>query len=349
MSPREEATPEDLSAAREARVAARRKDRHERYLHFLRWALRTRRDNNYSVDKLTDVIKQGEDELETLVQSAGGKIVPRRRPGLTDTEETCTVFIDECGAHSRKAKEKFKAFCLAAVIIRDSVLQEVDRKWKRWKHYYLGSANKQVHEPDIRWRNRSFWCGGDRAKCAKAIKSLDRVLDRLDFTAVVCVVNRPAYVKEIGLQPLDDSLPQHPYLMSMHFLMERLAMALHGQFDGARARLVIESRGPKEDATIQYEIARLFLDGTSYVSATWFRQQFFPGVAFREKSQNCTGLQLADLIARPCGEKVVDPGSTPGRWPVIRKKLCPGIETGHSIVGLKIVPWDDRYQGIWKS
>jgi hypothetical protein len=349
MSPREPSTPEELSASREARVAARRKDRHERYLHFLRWALRTRRDSGYPVDKLSDVIKQGEDELETLVESLGGRIVPRRRPKATGSEETCTVFIDECGAHSLRAKEEFEAFCLAAVIIRDEDFGKVDRKWKRWKRQYLGSANKRVHEPDIRHGRNSFWCDNDRAKRGKAVRALARILDRLDFSVIACVVNRPAYVKEIGAKALDESLPQHPYLMTMHFLLERAAMALHTQFNGARARLVIESRGPLEDARMQYEIARLFLDGTSYVSATWFRQQFFPGVAFRDKNQNCTGLQLADLIARPCGQKVLYPQSTPARWPAIRKKLCPGMETGHSIVGLKIVPWEDRYQGIWKS
>src|SRR4030042_5163669 len=98
MSPREPSTPEELSASREARVAARRKDRHERYLRFLRWALRTRRDSGYPVDKLSDVIRQGEDELEALAESVGGRIVPRRRPKATGTSETCTVFIDECGA-----------------------------------------------------------------------------------------------------------------------------------------------------------------------------------------------------------------------------------------------------------
>ena len=137
--------------------------------------------------------------------------------------------------------------------------------------------------------------------------------------------------------------------MTMHFIVERLAMALHGQFNGARAHLVIESRGAAEDARMQYEFARLFLDGTSYISATWIRRQFFPGLEFREKKGNITGLQLADLLARPCGEKVLNPSGTPERWPVFREKLCPDVETAHSIIGLKIVPWQDKYVDIWKS
>jgi len=349
MSPQDESTPEELAAAREARVAARRKDRHERYVHFLRLALRTRLDNAFPAGKLEAVTQQGDDELKKLVESVGGRISARRRPKAIETEETCTIFIDECGSHSLKAKEKFRAFCLAAVIIRDSDFKDVDAKWKQWKRDYLGSATKKVHEPDVRRREKSFWCGGDKLKQMKAIAALDKILERLDFTGIAIVVNRPAYIREIGIKAMDDSLPQHTYLMTLHFLAERLAMALHSHFNGSRGHLVIESRGPAEDAQMQYEFARLFLDGTSYVSATWFRRQFFPGIAFGDKDQNSTGLQLADLMARPCAQKVLDPNSTPNRWLAFRNKLCPGIETGNSIVGLKVVPWDDRCKGIWES
>ena len=349
MSPQDETTPEDLAAGREPRVAARRKTRQERYLHFLRLALRTRLDNGYPADKLAEVISQGDDELDVLAAGVGGRIYSRRRPKAIDTDETCTVFIDECGAHSLKAKEPLKTFCLAAVIIRDSDFKDVDRRWKQWKRDYLGSATKRVHEPDIRRAEKSFWCRGDDLKRMKAVASLDRILDRLDFTGLAIVVNRPDYVRQIGIRALDDSLPHHPYLMSMHFLAERLAMALHSHFNGARARLVIESLESSADARMQYEFARLFLDGTSYVASAWFRRQFLPGIEFRIKEQNSTGLQLADLLARPCAEKIQRPASTPARWPVFRKKLCPGVETANSIIGLKIIPWDDRYQGIWES
>ena len=349
MSPQDKHTSKELAAARQPRVATRRKDRHERYLHFLRLALRTRLDNGYSADNLAEVISQGDNELNVLADSAGGRIYSRRRPKAIDTDETCTVYIDECGAHSLKAKEKLKTFCLAAVIIRDSDFKDVDSRWKQWKRDYLGAATKRVHEPDIRYKRKSFWCGGDDLKRMKAVAALDRILERLNFTSLAVVVNRPEYVRQIGIRALDDSLPQHPYLMSMHFLAERLAMALYSHFNGARARLVIESLEASADAKMQYEFSRLFLDGTSYVASAWFRQQFLPGIEFRVKEQNSTGLQLADLLARPCAEKIQRPASTPARWPVFREKLCPGVETANSIIGLKIVPWDDRYQGIWKS
>jgi hypothetical protein len=58
---------------------------------------------------------------------------------------------------------------------------------------------------------------------------------------------------------------------------------------------------------------------------------------------------LADLLARPVGEKVAFPKEEPDRWLVFRDKLCRGVETKHSITGLKVVPWNERYTDLWKS
>jgi hypothetical protein len=137
--------------------------------------------------------------------------------------------------------------------------------------------------------------------------------------------------------------------MAIQFMAERVVMALEDEYDGARARFVIESRGPREDASVQYEFSRLFLDGTAYISATYFRDKLFPGLEFRSKEDNVTGLQIADLMARPCGEKVCAPDTTPRRWPAFRDKLVQSQETAHSILGLKVVPWEERYENLWKS
>jgi hypothetical protein len=314
-------------------------------LAFLRLARRSRADNGLSTDSIDQLIEQYQQELENLSVRAGGRIISRRRP-LVATSETCTIFIDECGSHSLKAKESFDAFCLAAVIIRDSEFSEFDQNWKKWKAVYLKTEKSIVHEPDVRRGNGSFYCGGDPKKRAAAIESLPSIIEVLPFRGIVCIVNRPKYLAAFGDVPLDASLPQHPYLMTLHFIAERAALALQEHYGGAKARLVFESRGPKEDAMMQYEFARLFLDGTSYVSAKFFRAQFLPGLTFLSKSDNSSGLQLADLMARPCAEKVLKPDSNPERWPAFRKKLCEGKHTAHSILGLKVLPWDERLENV---
>jgi hypothetical protein len=345
-----ESDPEELERSRDTRVSKRRLDKQESYLHLLQLAKRLRQDNEFADDPgLQQALDRGDGERQTLAQQVGGRIVPRRRPkSQGSTTETCTVFIDECGSHSLAATETFGAFVLAAVIIPDSKYLSVSREWRRWKKNTFGSGKIIVHEPDFRQGLGPF--GGSIARRQQLKESLERIIDQLPFAAVACVINRAEYIKWLGgYKAPDISLPAHPYLMSLDFLMERVLMVLENDFAGAHAWVVAEARGPKEDAALQYEFARLQLDGTSYIAPTWFRQGLPPGMQFRTKKDNVTGLELADLLARPCGEKVLNPTSTPDRWPVFRKKLCLGQETKHSILGLKILPWDERYKEVWKS
>ena len=350
MRRRKESSGEELAASRDTRIAARRLEQHERYLALLHHAQRIRLNSN-APDTLAEIIASGEAELQSLRARAGGKIAPRRRPQRvgSDPANTCVVFLDECGSHSLTSKEDFKAFVLAAVIVPDEDYPKLDERWKRWKADNLGSPNKIIHEPDMRRGIGPFYFNKDATKRSLVLQSLRELLTELDFVAIACVVNRPEYVAQVGLNNLDESLPAHPYLMALDFLMERLVMVLERQFNGARTHVVAEARGPLEDAILQYEYVRLQLDGTSYIADSWFRQQLAPAIGFKPKKENCTGLQLADLLARPCGEKILDPSTIPARWPEFREKLCPGQETAHSILGLKVVPWHERYVGIWKS
>lgn len=162
-------------------------------------------------------------------------------------------------------------------------------------------------------------------------------------------MHRQNYLADFGTGPIDASLPAHAYMVALDFLMERAVLALENQFGGAKAQVVAESRGAKEDALLQHEFSRLHLDGTSYISQAWFRQQLNPGIQFLPKVANNTGLQLADLFARPVGEKVARPEDDPPRWSIFRDRLCQGHETKNSILGLKIVPWRETYHDIWKS
>lgn len=350
MRRRKKSSPEELAASRDTRIATRHLDQHERYLALLHHAQRIRLNSNVP-DTLAGIIASGEAELQGLRARATGKVSPRRRPQITsdDPANKCTIFVDECGASSLTADDEFKAFVIAAIIVPDEDYPKLDEQWKRWKADNLGSPNKFIHEPNLRRGTGPFYFNKDTNKRSLVIQSLQELVAKLDFTAVACVVNRPEYVAQVGLDSLDESLPSHPYLMTLDFLMERLVMVLERQFNGARAHVVAEARGPLEDALLQYEYVRLQIDGTSYISASWFRQQLATAIEFRTKKENCTGLQLADLLARPCGEKVLAPSTTPDRWPEFRGKLCCGQETAHSILGLKVVPWHERYVDIWKS
>jgi hypothetical protein len=332
-----------LESSRVSRVARQQLDRVEVAVHYMEQAAQLLAESGLPVDaSLDDAIKRTRDARRSLRAKVSGWVESRRRPKANPSAERCTVFLDECGQHMVTAPDSFPVFVLAAVIIRDVDYPVVDAAWKRWKIENLGK-DALVHEPDIR-RLRYAFMGQE-----EAIERLPAILASLDFVAIAVVVHRTDYVADFGTGPIDESLPQHAYLLALDVLTERLALALDRHFDGATAHVVAESRGTKEDAQLQHEFARLHLQGTSYISPAWFRQQLHPGIKFMGKQENNTGLQLADLLARPVGEKVLDPESDPDRWSVFRDKLCPGEETKNSILGLKILPWREKYKDIWKS
>jgi hypothetical protein len=340
--------PANLAISRDVRVARRQLERQEHYLALLRRAEQLRSDGGWPGDGgLQDLISTGESERLKLLAQSTGRIFPRRRPTgrVHAPERDCTVFLDECGPHSVMASDVFPVFALATAIVPKAAYRDIDVRWRAWKATHLGTQDAIVHEPDVRKGDGYF----DLPNRSDVLEALRQELSVLDFMAVVVAVHRPDYRAQFGTSPLDASLPAHLYLMSLDFLFERVAMALDLHFRGGKAEVVAESRGPKEDALLQYEFARLHLEGTSYISAAWFRQVLHPGIRFEGKEANSTGLQLADLLARPCAEKVADPTGTPDRWPELRCKLSPEQETKHSIIGLKVVPWEDRYDGLWKS
>lgn len=275
--------------------------------------------------------------------------MPSRRratPGQSTADDDSLVFVDECGPHSVKAPDTFPVFTLAAVIARRTHYDDVlDVRWREWKATNLGSGDASIHEPDVRKRESRF--AGEHG--SELVNSLRGFLETAEFDVVACAVNRVEYRKFAAPDPLDATLPDHMYLFAMDVLFERIALVLDGKLPGGKASVVVESRGPREDALLQYEFARLHLDGTSYIGDSFFRSRLCPGISFLAKTQNCTGLQLADLVARPISEKVANPTGTPERWPEVRRKLCQGRETKHSILGLKIVPWNESYDGVWES
>ena len=338
-------TPQELEESRDARVAMQQLDRLEVAVNYLERAAYLRAGSNQPVEpELAYFIKKAQTQCLQLKSKCSGRVESRRRPRNQPSADGYTIFLDECGQHAMAASDAFPVFVLAAVIIRDVDYQVVDATWKRWKHDNLGS-DAIVHEPDIRRRNPPFRGVVGEA----AAKRLPEILAELDFATLAVVVHRPDYVADFGTGPIDSSLPAHAYMMALDFLMERAVFALDSQFGGAKATLKAESRGAKEDALLQNEFSRLHLDGTSYISPAWFRQQLHPGITFLPKAANNTGLQLADLLARPVGEKVMRPEHDPPRWAEFRDKLCRGQETKNSIVGLKIIPWRERYEDLWKS
>lgn len=116
--------------------------------------------------------------------------------------------------------------------------------------------------------------------------------------------------------------PWNPYEIALHFCMERLHMMLTAEKQhGKTVHVVFESRGAREDAELELEFRRIAGNDShwGYRRHDFSRFDFQP--VFIPKAANASGLQLADLTARPIALSQLRPGQPNRAFEIIRPKL----------------------------
>lgn len=262
-----------------------------------------------------------------------------RKVPLMDYSQRPTyyLFLDECGSHvTGNIDAKFPLFCLSGIIVSSEEYEAFDVTWKAWKTKHLGGPDIISHEPDLRANSRGFR-REDPNERATLLNSLDEVLSSLNFSCIAAVVDLGEFQRLHPDSHVDDYLPRSCYLMAINFVMERFVHFLQQSGD-AKGHVFAESRGLKEDALVHAEFIGLHLKGTQFVSESDFRYQLRPFIEFYRKSRNNSGLQIADLAARPLADIVKNPGSSPSRWDVFRNKLYDGNKGCPHKYGLKVFP-----------
>jgi hypothetical protein len=227
--------PAELEKSRGPRVARRKLERLDEYVSLLRRAQSTLPSIGLKVDPILQKLITSADGVRGNLQlAAEGRVYHRKRPknSVPNPADSCLVFLDECGAHTLDAKSSFPVFCLAAVIVREAAWQNLDLVVRAWKVTTVNDPDFVIHEPEIRGRVGP-WGKPDRDALLELMREL---LAQLDFTMVACVVRRAEYLREFGSGALDESLPEHPYLMALDFLVERTLMVLESDFKGGRGK-----------------------------------------------------------------------------------------------------------------
>jgi len=238
------------------------------------------------------------------------------------------VFVDESGDHSLESiNQDFPIFVLAFCIVKkdDYRLQSVPAL-QQLKMTHFGHDQVILHEHDIRKRKGPFAMLMREDRRDAFMGDMNTLIDGMPFTIISCVIQKEAHkAKYIH--------PQHPYKLSMEFGLERVVRFLEGNGQaGKLTHTIVESRGKKEDDDLELEFRRI-CDGQNY------RQRTFPlDVVFAHKQTNCSGLQLADLVARPIGRHIMAPDQPNRAWDLIEPKLFRSAQGKVDGYGLKRFP-----------
>lgn len=228
------------------------------------------------------------------------------------------VYADESGDHSLTSIDpEFPVFGLAFCIFDkveyvDSIVPEI----QRMKFAFWGHDSVILHESDIRKRAGWFDILMRADVRDSFLDHLNDMISRVPFEIVATTIDK---------NRLDDRYPrrlQNPYEVALLKCMESLHECLlrHGQA-GRSVHVVFESRGKNEDRQLRTEFLRIVSNAASWGwGGTDFRVINYVPV-FTKKDANSSGLQLADLTARPIALKTLRPGQSNRAFERIRPKI----------------------------
>lgn len=238
------------------------------------------------------------------------------------------VYVDESGDHGlARINPSYPVFVLAFCIFHKGEFARVAvPELVRLKMEFFGHDQVVLHEEEIRKKTGAFTFLNDPAQRDRFQSALSGIMAAVPFTLVAVVIR-----KERLLQRYE--LPTNPYLLSMKYGLERVCTYLrdNGQA-GKLTHFVFERRGAREDAELELEFRRESGPGRTTCHQTPVE------IIMADKKTISTGLQIADLVARPIGIRTLRPEQPNRAYEIIGQKLLRGPAGQVEGFGLKIFP-----------
>lgn len=243
------------------------------------------------------------------------------------------VYVDESGDHSLESIDaEYPVFVLAfCVFHKRHYSEKIIPAVEKLKFNYFGHDSVVLHENEIRKQKGPFVFLSQLAVREEFMARLGSIMDESNFILITCVVDKARLSKSEGAG-------SNPYHVALGFCLDALRSFLAEKAqDHLKTHVIVECRGRKEDAELELEFRRI-CDGNN---ATNKNLPF--DVVFADKKTNLTGLQVADLVARPIGLNYIRPNQPNQAFEILRRKFyCDGgrdfVGRGYENVGLLIHP-----------
>ncbi|RXK54974.1 DUF3800 domain-containing protein [Oleiharenicola lentus] len=238
------------------------------------------------------------------------------------------VYVDESGDHGlERVSPDYPVFVLLFAIFRKAdYLEKVCPAVQRFKFETWGHDEVVLHEHELRKPKGDFLFLHSQPARERFNAKLTGIMQELPVTVVAVVIDKPAFVAKY-------SEPVGPYSYALEAGLERVFRHLDGLGQGSRETpVILECRGRKEDAELELAFRRV-CDGENVLrKKLLFRHYMIP------KAANSTGLQMADLMARPVGLKHFRPAQPNRAYDIIHQKLRASPAGRVEGWGLKIIP-----------
>jgi hypothetical protein len=243
------------------------------------------------------------------------------------------VYVDESGDHGMQTvDDQYPLFVLAfCVFHKRHYSEQVVSALEKFKFNYFGHDQVILHENEIRKEKGAFTIFRNREQKFQFLDELTGIIEHSNFILISCVIDKRSLRKQADMD-------SNPYHLALGFCLEALyEFLLEKEQHEKKTFVVVECRGKKEDDDLELEFRRI-CDGNNRLNKSLPFE-----VLFSDKKAMSSGLQLADLVARPIGLNVLRPEQENRAFDVLKRKFyCDGgragVGTDYEGLGLKIYP-----------
>jgi hypothetical protein len=242
------------------------------------------------------------------------------------------VYVDESGDHNLQSiDDNYPIFVLAFCVFHKRHYSEVIvSALEKFKFNHFGHDQVVLHENEIRRRKGLFNIFKDRDHQQTFMDELTQVIEFSNFILISATIDKRTLKK----QHTEDNA----YHIALGLCMETLHEFLSEKNESTnKTHIVVECRGNKEDKELELEFRRM-CDGNNRMAIPLPFE-----ILFADKKVMSTGLQLADLVARPIGLHTLRPEQPNKAFDVLKEKFyCDGgrggVGNGFTGVGMKVYP-----------
>ena len=277
--------------------------------------------------------EQQELPLFEFEQSNIDKIKERHSEPLEESDYSkYIVYVDESGDHSLQSiDDNYPIFVLAFCVFHKRHYSEVIvPTLEKFKFNHFGHDQIVLHENEIRRRKGAFNIFKNRKHHQHFLNLLTEVIEFSNFILISATIDKRQLKKS--------NSEDNAYHIALGMCMESLHEFLTEKKQHTKkTHIVVECRGNREDKELELEFRRI-CDGQNSLNIPLAFD-----IIFSDKKVMSSGLQLADLVARPIGLHTLRPEQPNRAFDILKKKFfCDGgrekLGKGFSGVGMKVFP-----------
>ncbi|MDN5865084.1 MAG: DUF3800 domain-containing protein [Gammaproteobacteria bacterium] len=238
------------------------------------------------------------------------------------------VYVDESGDHSLKSiNPEHPIFVLAfCPFKKQDYIQRVVPAIQDLKFRHFGHDMIILHETDIRKSRPPFDILMNSEVRRHFMEELNGLIENTEFSIVASCIDKKAFASRRGFEA-------NPYHVAMEFGLERIFYELQAQNQRDKlTHIDFEGRGKKEDAALELEFLRIMERRGMNGFAKCLK------MVLADKSCNSSGLQLADMVARPIGRNFLEPDQPNRADDILEPKLRRSPQGKVTGWGLKCYP-----------